>query len=240
MSDSSLPLDQFCQQVEAHLCRRNDGHLLRIVGPSFDVVRAWADEGIPLKVVFGGIDRTVDRLARKGPRRRPVKIDFCDADVRDAFDDWRRAVLTVGPGPGDAPAAAAPRAERRGPSLRAHLERALHKLSQGRATSVLDDTFEPVLETLSGLYDRARGDGHGVRGEARAELIGMLTELDHRMMAVARHAVGRARLAAFEQDATADLAGFRASMPPDAWAKALAGAVDQQVRATLGLPVVTF
>ena len=84
-------LSEYCRAIEAHLCRKNDGHLIRIVGPSFEIVAAWATEGIPLKVALAGMDRTFERYYRKGPRRRPVKIDFCDADVRDVFDEWRRA-----------------------------------------------------------------------------------------------------------------------------------------------------
>ena len=85
-------IGDFCRAVEAHLCRVNGGHLVRIVGPAFDLVAGWAREGMPLRVVLHGVDRTVARLTAKGPRRRPVRIEFCEADVRDASDQWRRAV----------------------------------------------------------------------------------------------------------------------------------------------------
>ena len=55
-------------------------------------MQGWANQGIPLKVAEAGIDRYFERYYRKGPRRRPVRIEFCEADVLDAFDDWRRAV----------------------------------------------------------------------------------------------------------------------------------------------------
>ena len=47
------------------------GHLVRIVGPSFDLVCGWAARGVPLRVALPGIDRYVERQAPKGPRRRP-------------------------------------------------------------------------------------------------------------------------------------------------------------------------
>src|ERR671929_176536 len=87
----------YCREIETYLCRKNDGHLIRVVGPSFDIVSGWATQGVPLKVAFSGIDRYFDRYYRHGPRRRPVKIDFCEADVLDAFDAWRRALGLVGP-----------------------------------------------------------------------------------------------------------------------------------------------
>jgi hypothetical protein len=95
--------DSYCRDVEAHLCRRNGGHLVRLVGPSFETVVAWAAKGIPLKVAMTGIDRYVERAAAKGPRRRPIRVEFCEADVLDAFDEWRRAVGVGTAGQGATP-----------------------------------------------------------------------------------------------------------------------------------------
>src|SRR3970282_2162051 len=84
--------DQYCREVEAYLCRKNDGHLVRIVGPAFEQVCGWATRGVPLKIAQRGIDRYFERYYAKGPRRRPVRVEFCEADVLDFFDEWRRAV----------------------------------------------------------------------------------------------------------------------------------------------------
>ena len=75
-----------------YLCQKNRGHLIRVVGPAFELVRGWAATGVPLKVAFRGIDRYCERYDAQAGRRRPVRIEFCEADVLDAFDDWRRAV----------------------------------------------------------------------------------------------------------------------------------------------------
>src|SRR5256886_2978161 len=87
-----LDIQGYCREIEAYLCRKNDGHLIRVVGPSFELVSSWAAQGIPLKIAFRGIDRYFERYYSKGPRRRPVRIDFCEADVLDVFDEWRRAL----------------------------------------------------------------------------------------------------------------------------------------------------
>ncbi len=94
--DLGLPVvSEFCREIETYLCKKNDGHLIRVVGPSFELVSRWAEQGIPIKVAFAGIDRYFERYYRNGPRRRPVKIDFCEADVLDVFDEWRRATGIV-------------------------------------------------------------------------------------------------------------------------------------------------
>ena len=58
---------EYCRDVETYLCQKNEGHLIRVVGPSFDLVSGWAALGVPLKVVFSGIDRYFERYYRKGP-----------------------------------------------------------------------------------------------------------------------------------------------------------------------------
>src|SRR5215210_8198432 len=83
---------EYCREIETYLCRKNEGHLIRIVGPAFEQVCGWATMGVPLKVAFRGIDQYCERYYAKGPRRRPVRIEFCEADVLELFDSWRRAV----------------------------------------------------------------------------------------------------------------------------------------------------
>src|SRR5262249_39856306 len=58
----------YCREIETYLCRKNDGHLIRVVGPSFELVSGWARRGVPLKIAFRGIDRYFERYYRKGPR----------------------------------------------------------------------------------------------------------------------------------------------------------------------------
>src|SRR6478672_7333926 len=84
---------EYCRALETYLCRKNEGHLIRIVGPAFEQVCGWAARGIPLSIAQQGIDRYFERYyAKATPRRRPVQIQFCEADVLDVFDEWRRAV----------------------------------------------------------------------------------------------------------------------------------------------------
>ena len=129
MADVS-PAD-YCRHLEAYLCRQNEGHLVRVVGPAFDLVCGWAARGIPLPVAERGIDRTVERARAKGPRRRPLRIEFCEADVLDAFDEWRRAVGVSGESSGSPAAESSPepRAGARAETLPGHLAKSIARLT---------------------------------------------------------------------------------------------------------------
>ena len=237
------PVDEYCREIETYLCQKNDGHLIRVVGPSFEIVSGWAAGGVPLKVAFRGIDRYFERYYSKGARRRPVKIDFCEADVLDVFDAWRRALgLTMGgpaePGsPDESPAKETPR---RGPSLPAHLERAVLRLTQARAIGALGASFDEVIDRVARELDAARAGSRGVRGEARQALIERLAALDAELVQQARASLDEPARASVARDADEELAGFRAAMAPDAFARAREAAVDRLIRERFGLPILAF
>jgi len=228
-------LGAYCRAIESYLCRRNEGHLVRVVGPAFDCVSAWATRGVPLRVAYRGIDRCVDRLAAKATRRRPVRVEFCDADVLDAFDEWRRA---VGVPAATADAAGDDAATRRHASLGAHLERVVARLTALRANRGADlgDLVDPLVAEL----DAARAGAKGLRGEARRQLLDRLQALDAHLLAAIRERVDAATLTALAAEADAELAPFRDRMPADAYAHARAACIDRLMRDRFSVPVVAF
>ncbi|MGH9348957.1 MAG: hypothetical protein ACRD26_17000, partial [Vicinamibacterales bacterium] len=150
--------------------------------------------GVPLAVAERGIDRYFERYYAKGPRRRPVRVDFCEADVLDVFDEWRRAVgvpACAGDPAGEPGAArsegesgasgsagesgAAGASPRRAESLPAHLERAVARLTALRTGD--DRGMDAIVDAIAGELDAARARAKGLRGRARAELLARLAEL---------------------------------------------------------------
>jgi len=237
-----LQTADYCREIETYLCKKNDGHLIRVVGPSFELVNGWAERGVPLKVAFGGIDRYFERYYRQGPRRRPVRIDFCEADVLDLFDEWRRAIgLTSSGAPAgrETEVEAGPSAVR-GPSLPAHLERVLMRLTTARINGVLGEAADPALDRVSAELDAARASARGVRGEARRALLERLTDLDAQLMTIARQSLPPAELQVIEQGADEELAPFKPQMAADAYARAHAAAVDRLIRERAALPTVAL
>jgi len=228
-TDCRVQIPDYCHEVERYLCQKNDGHLIRIVGPSFDLVSAWAAQGVPLKVACRGIDRYVERYYGKGPRRRPVRIDFCEADVLDAFDEWRRATGLAG-GDDARPARRA--------SLPEHLVRVLARLTSARATGRVDAAFDGVIDRVARELDVARREAGGVRGAARAALLARLAVFDRELLDAARGTLDDAGLAALRREAEDELSPFRARMSAEAFARACDAALDRLVRERCGLPVI--
>ena len=233
--------EQYCRDVEAYLCRKNDGHLIRIVGPSFDRVSGWASRAIPLNVVCAGIDRYVERYYARGPRRRPVRIDFCEADVLDAFDQWRRAVGVRAVAAADATAdsdaldTVPPRA-----SLPAHLGRVIAKLTLLRGGGHLSSASEAVVAEVVRELDAARSGAKQIRGQSRMDLLARLHEIDRHVLETIRRDYLPEALAALKREVDEELEPYRSRMPSDAFHLAAARGLARLMRERSGIPHIAL
>jgi hypothetical protein len=243
-------LGPYCRDVEAHLCRVNGGHLVRIVGPAFDMVRLWHAQGVPLKVVKRGIERRAERAARApAAGRRPLRIEFCEADVLDVFDEWRRAVGFVlgpaagadgqhaageegeGPSPGGAPAALRTKA----PSLVRHLERAAIRLTSFLATSTAGEPLRARAEAVLAEVEGMRRPPAS-RGAAREAVIRRLAALDDELLHHLPDEAAEDVLASAKAEALDDLGPYRERLPHAQFARLVDKATRRIARDRLGLP----
>jgi len=236
------PADQYCRAIEAYLCRKNDGHLIRIVGPAFEHVLGWAAKGVPLRVACHGIDRYFERYYAKGPRRRPVRIEFCEADVLDAFDEWRRAVgitsetrITPAATEGEEPPDAVTRRQQ---SLPAHLDRVIARLTTLRAG--VDRSLGDVLDGVIRELDGRRAEAKSLRGEARHQFVERLRAIDMELLASVRRQCDAATLAQLGAEADEELAPFKERLSSTAFEESRRVALDRLVRERCRLPVIAF
>jgi hypothetical protein len=231
---------EYCRQLETYLCRKNDGHLIRLVGPAFEKVRGWAEQGIPLKVACEGIDRYFDRYYARGPRRRPARIEFCEADVLDAFDEWRRAVgIFLGGGDSSIDEGADEPRSRSQPSLPAHLERILLRLTSARG-SVGDAGLIAAIDRAIEAVEAIRARSRGLRGEPRAAAVAELERLDRSLVEAVRRAAPPDVIEREAREAGKELAPFAARMSAAARERALAAAVDRALCERARLPRIRY
>ena len=239
-----------CRAVESYLCRKNDGHLIRIVGPAFEMVCGWAAAGIPLGVVERAIDRRYARYRARGTQRRPLRIEYCEADVLDAFDEWKRAVgvgAAARSDPREADGSGAERGEaarrRAAPggrrSLAAHLDDLAARLAAWEPPPGAA-ALESLLVEARAAVDDARAGGRTLRGGARRRVIERLAALDRQFPAVARADAGDAVLRDVEAEARRSLEPFRARMPVPAFTAAVDAATDRLLAERLRLPRLAF
>ncbi len=235
-------LSEYCRELESYLCRKNGGHLVRIVGPAFEQVCGWAKRGVPLTVAYRGIDRYCERLEAReggrngatGGRRRPVRVEFCEGDILDLFDDWRRAVGVV-QAQGEVRARRGPP---RKPALTAHLERVVARLVGSRVRR--SPAFEQHVEALLGEIDRLSGESKKSRGDARTAILDRLAALDRDLVRAAAAELDPDALATARREAEAELAPFGSRLTAEMRAQAVEAAFERLVRDSLGLPQIRY
>jgi hypothetical protein len=235
-----IDVESYCRDIEAYLCRKNDGHLIRITGPAFEQVQGWATQGVPLKIAEAGIDRYFARYYRKGPRRRPVRVEFCEADVLDAFDDWRRAVgitRVVEDAAGGPHVEEPPPAVRQRRSLASQIESAMARLTVLRGSDQLASGMGAALEAAVRALDALRADASRARGDARDDVVRRFAAIGEGVTAAAVAALDEPARRAFEKEADLELAPFRERMSSEAFAQSRQQAVHRLVREHFGLPV---
>jgi len=245
---SAEAIGEYCRRVEDHLTRANAGHLVRIVGPGFELVRQWAMSGVPLSIVYRGIDDKAERH-REGQAHRPLRIEFCESDIRALYDRWRRAIglgafgqeATEEENAHEAAEAGPQHAatiDAKRPSLTKHLDRAIEKLGRvgGRLELAIElrDACDRVLQSLVELRNAAAG----VRGDARLALAAQLGPLDELLANAAREYAPSGLRAPLASEAAADLAPYRQRMPADAWQRSVDITTDRLLRDRLGLPLL--
>ena len=223
---------EYCRQIEAYLCGKNEGHLIRIVGPTFEKVCGWAAQGVPLKVAFRGIDQYCERYYAKGPRRRPVRVEFCEADILELFDDWRRAI-------GVPMGSEAEQGERK-ESLAKHIDRVVVRLSSPRAGTPRTAAFEALLDDTVRELDAMSRDAKHARGEARSRIIERLTQLDEALVTAAKAELSADAAASLEREAATELAPFGSRLDAASRMRAVEAAIRRLVRETAGLPTLTY
>lgn len=243
--------DALCRAVESYLRGKNDGHLIRIVGPAFEMVCGWAAAGIPLRVVERGIDRRYVRYHARGPKRHALRIEFCEADVLDSFDEWKRAVgvgaaaTTGGRGGGSgAEAEEEETALHRGRSgarrsLAGHLDDLAARLSAWEPPPGAAALDRLVVEARAAV-DAARAGGRTLRGAARRRLIEQLRALDGRFPGAARSDAGDAVVGELRAEARRSLEPFRVRMPASEFSKAVDTATDRLLVDHYKLPRLAF
>ena len=232
---------RYCRDVEAYLCRRNGGHLVRIVGPAFALVRGWAEAGVPLTIVERAIDTCCERREARRGAARPLRIEFCEAEVREQFERWRRAIGPYVGADAAGGAGADEDGEARAVSLASHLSRAGERLARAAARLEHGEAFRARLDAIIAALDEVRTESKGARGERRAAFVERLAQLDEQLMAAARDEAARTGLdAELGAAAAKELTAWRARMPAAAWSGAVAAASGRLMRDRFDLPDLTL
>ena len=238
---------EYCRAVESFLCRKNDGHLIRVVGPAFEIVCGWEKTGIPLGIVERAIEKRHSRYSADGSRRRPLRIEFCEGDVLELFDEWRRAVGIAQPmeersfGMSVATESKDDKSSAR-TTLMVHLDNVIERLEfWSETTGFAGDTeLSQRVSKAVEFMSVCRQSSKVLRGSAREQVIQKLKAYDEELLAIIRSAADTMLTQRLEAEARTSLEPFRSRMAPEAFQSAVAIAADRLLVNHFRLPSLSF
>ena len=229
-----MDLGSYCREVESYLCGKNSGQLVRIVGPGFELVCDWAERQIPLHVVFRAIDRTVERRYGQGRLGRPIRIEFCEADVKELFNEWHRA---LGPG---ALSSTPSRDQSRRSLVESHVERTIDRLTawrdNGEQVSTMMDVTTRAITDLNLVRDRIQI----LQGSVRQEVVDRLRQIEIELTAELHGMVDSETFESIQSEMEIELESFRERMPSEAFDKAKRVGIDRLLYDHFKLPKISF
>jgi hypothetical protein len=164
---------------------------------------------------------------------------FCEADVLDAFDDWRRAVGLARVA-GDA--AGGPEVEEPAPAARprrspaAQIDAALARLTVLRGSDKAGPVLGAALDAAVRSLDALRADAGRARGDDRDRVLEQIAAIDDALVGAAVESLDPSARGAVEAEADTELAPFRQRMAAEAYALSRRAAIHRLVRQRFGLP----
>src|SRR5262245_35038251 len=193
---------------------------------------------MPLSIVTHGIDLKAERH-RAGRSTRPLRLEFCEADVRQVYTRWCRSVGLTASGP-KAEASPESRETEKRPSLSRQVDRALDKLSRVSGRLDLPEAFRETVGQAINELSVVRDASRTARGDARKALTSRLPTVDMALLGAGRDALKAEVLDRLRRTAEADLAPYRRRLAAEIWHRGVDRALDQLIRDHLGLPTLSF
>ena len=126
----------------------------------------------------------------------------------------------------------------KGPSLPAHLERVIARLTALRARHDLPPAVHELVDRIVREVDAARGASRGLRGDARTRLLERLSELDRELLTAAADALSVETRDRLRREAEDELAPFRSRMADEVFARACDAGLRRLIRQHAGLPQI--
>jgi hypothetical protein len=125
-------------------------------------------------------------------------------------------------------------------SLRAHLDRAVTRLTDLQARGGLPERLQEAVERTIDRLGSDREASRTLRGEARESYLRELERADAELLEIARQATPAETVAELRAEAVEDLSEYRGRMPPDAYERAVGASADRLLRDHWKLPVIAY
>jgi len=200
--DGVVPVLNYYTQIEEYFWQKRGAHIL-VSTLDWAVIETWQREGIPLAVVFKGIDRAFERYDAKR-RGRPIKsLLYCVDAVADAAEEAKEAA-----------AGGAAAGERTAPFLAGEVPAFLRanaaalREAAGRVAPAASASLNEIAAALEALAEQPAAQN----SQNLEDLERHLTVFEEKLLAALTQAASADDLVALRREVERGLAPYRRKM----------------------------
>lgn len=215
-------------EIEEYFVRKRGKHLL--VSPlDWSLIESWKQLGIPLHVVFRGIDQAFQKHEARGSQKRINSIFYCQPSVIECFEEFRRARIGEAEIPKD-------EGESRGQKLLPAIQRLEEQLQTAAGRFPDREAISRVRLRLSELVAEVTGG----RLPSLPAVEETLQTGDAILIEGARRRLDPDRLKEFEKDARRELKMYKKKVSPEMYVRIQDNYIKRRIREEFGLPELTL
>jgi len=222
----------YYEEVEKYFIRKRE-RAASLAPIDWPIVKSWEERGIPLEVVFKGIDNAFARFREKSSSEDDTirSLAYCQYDVESCWQAYQERVL--GKPPQEFPKDASQRAERE--KILDHLDALMARLAQSSEISDYRQISEALNQTLSAL--RSLRSQLEVSGAAfkPTEIYSQLKGLEEELVSAIERTLPLPQAAQLFVRAEQKLAGYKEDMSPQVYTETLRTVFRKELKALFPL-----
>ena len=200
-----------------------------LVSPlDWSLIETWKQTGIPLHVVFRGIDRAFEKHQARKTRKLVNSIFYCQQAVMESYDEYLEARVGQN-AEGEREGVAAEKALLALRDLRAQLDKTA-------ATFTARESIERVRFMLSELEEEFTSG----KTPSLVQVENALQACDYILLETAQWLIEPLVLEEFKKEARKELRIYRKKVAPDMYSRIEQNVMNRKLRAHFGLPEFTL
>ncbi|MBI2822403.1 MAG: hypothetical protein HYX74_09275 [Acidobacteria bacterium] len=211
-------------EIEEYFVRQRGKHML--VSPlDWSLLESWKQVGIPLHVVFRGIERALHKHQARGTLNRVNSIFYCQPSVMECFEEYQQSTVGQADPTDAAPGEDAGNVARALRQLRQHLDRVGSSLPE-----------REVADRVGRMMDGLLAEVGGAKPPAMAAVEETLQVCDSILLESARRHLEPVKLDSFQQEARQGLKVYKKKVAPEMYRRIEENFINRKIRQEYDLP----
>ncbi len=227
----------YLEEIEKYFIQKRE-RAASLAPIDWPIVKSWEERGIPLEVVFKGIDTAFARFKEKKDSEEEVirSLAYCQYDVENCWQTYQEMVL----GKPESELQKAKPLQTEHEKLLQHLNKLITQLSQFLEMPAYQQIFEALQQTMSSLNSLRSQVEEMPSTFDPAQVHGWLKELEEKLILAIKKTLPVTQIERLSVQAEQKLVHYKENMSPHIYQETLQAVIHKELRDLFSLPTFDF